>query len=91
MLVRPAGSAIDVIDVIEEQPQKALLTMLVRPAAAQPTFGAKHKDGAGRHCSRFENAVIEASGQLDQHQRGAATEGPLTDAREAGGQLDRRQ
>jgi len=44
MLVRPAGSA---IDVIEEQPQKALLTMLVRPAAAQPTFGAKHRMALG--------------------------------------------
>jgi hypothetical protein len=47
MLVRPAGSAIDVIDVIEEQPQKALLTMLVRPAAAQSTFGAKHRMALG--------------------------------------------
>jgi hypothetical protein len=31
MLVRPAGSS---IDVIEEQPEKALLPMLVRPAGS---------------------------------------------------------
>ena len=51
---------------------------------------SKSKDGTGRHLGEPENAFIKAGGQLDRRQRGAAIEGVLTDAREAGGQLDRR-
>ena len=40
------------------------------------------------HSGGPENAFIEAGGQLDRRQRGAAIEGIITDAREAGGQLD---
>ena len=90
MLMRPAGSA---IYVNESQPAKAPLPRLVRLAGSSININcrSKAKDGTG-HSGGPENADIEASGQIDrQRHRGAVMEGVLTNACEAGGQLDRRQ
>ena len=86
---RPVGN---LIDVIEEQPVKAPPQMIMRPAGSSIDINCrcKAKDGAGWQLGRPENAVIEAGRQRDQRQRGAAMEGVLTEAREAGGQRDRR-
>ena len=51
-------------------------------------YRCKAKDDAGWHSGGPENAVIEASEQRDRRQRGAVLKGALTEAREAGGQLD---
>lgn len=46
------------------------------------------KDGAGRHSSRPQRAVLESRRQLDGRHRGAATEGIITEVQEASGQRD---
>jgi hypothetical protein len=85
--MRQEGSS---IDTIEEQPEKAPSPRLVRLAGSSIdiNYRSKSKDGTGRHLGGPENADIEAGGQRDRRQRGAAIEGVTAEAREAGGQLD---
>ena len=51
-------------------------------------YRSKAKDGTGWYMGGPENAFIEAGRQRDRQHRGAAIEGALTNAREAGRQLD---
>ena len=64
--------------------------MLVRTAGSSIDINCrfKAKDGAGWQLGGPENAVIEAGRKRDRRQRRAVIEGALTEAREAGGQLD---
>ena len=88
-LVRQAGSS---IEIIEEQPEKAPSPRLVRPAGSSIDINcrSKAKDGTGWYMGGYMGGPENAERQRDRRHRGAAIKGALTNAREAGGQLNRR-
>ena len=90
MIMRPAGSSIDIN--CRCKAKDGAGWQLGRPENAVIEAG-RQRDRSQRRAAKegVRTEAHEAGGQLDQRQRGAVIEGAPTKAREASGQRDRRQ